>query len=82
MNPCPFCLGEGRYASPLTNWDSVPCDRCDGTGEAPALVRVGEAIARRALAAMDADLDRQATPLLDPERIAYARTLYAGGKVR
>jgi len=40
------------------------------------LVQVGERIARQALAAMDADLDAQTKPLVDPERLAYARSLY------
>lgn len=28
---CPYCM-DGIYASPLTNWDGMRCDRCDGTG--------------------------------------------------
>lgn len=76
MNPCIWCYGTGRYADPMTNWDAVPCDRCNGTGHAGPLVAVGEQIARKALAAMDADIDAQTKPLVDPERLAYARSLY------
>ncbi len=60
MNTCPFC-DEGRYASPLTNWDSVPCDRCGGSGEAGPLVQIGEAVSRRMLAELDAYVDAQGT---------------------
>lgn len=32
MKPCVWCYGTGRYSDPLTNWDSVPCESCKGTG--------------------------------------------------
>jgi hypothetical protein len=76
---CFFCNGSGSYASPMTNWDAVPCDRCNGTGMAP-LVQVGEAIARHAIAALDAAADDR--PLLDPAKVAYGRQLFATGRGR
>lgn len=29
---CGYCWGQGHYASALTDWYAVPCDRCNGTG--------------------------------------------------
>lgn len=26
---CVWCFGTGLYASALTNWDAVRCDRCE-----------------------------------------------------
>jgi hypothetical protein len=52
--PCIWCSGNGHYASPMTNWDWVICDRCNGTGEANALVRVGEQASRQLIAQLDA----------------------------
>jgi DnaJ-class molecular chaperone len=54
---CVFCHGTGRRASPMTNWDSVACDRCDGTGKASPLYRAGEHTSRQMIAQIDAYVD-------------------------
>jgi DnaJ-class molecular chaperone len=48
---CSYCHGEGRYASLLTNWDSVPCDRCRGTGQVAVAPKPRRPIAIEAPAA-------------------------------
>jgi DnaJ-class molecular chaperone len=42
LPPCPYCHGTGVYASPLTNWDGVDCDKCQGTGLALADAIIAE----------------------------------------
>ena len=54
---CFYCAGTGIYASPMTNWDGVRCDRCNGTGQASPIYRAGEATARRMIAELDAYVD-------------------------
>lgn len=64
---CPFCDGTGRYASPLTDWYAVTCERCNGTGDRPAdflrierIRAIGTQAARAALAELDAIETEQA----------------------
>lgn len=72
-NPCPTCRGAGRYADALTNWDSVPCWRCDGTGLIPdVLTRV----------VVRTWTSNSCRPLIDPAKVAAMRAQLAalGGR--
>ncbi len=58
IDRCIWCHGSGIYASPLTNWDGVPCDRCNGTGEPNPLVQIGDAVSRQLIAELDAYMNQ------------------------
>ena len=64
---CPFCDGTGRYASALTNWDGVPCDRCNGTGDRPADFVANDALRRAALRETGVLASRRMLAELDAE---------------
>ncbi len=70
---CSFCYGSGRYASLMTNWDAVPCWRCNGTGEANLLVQAGEAASRNLIAQLDTLADTFADAETDSLVEVYAR---------
>ena len=69
---CPNCSGSGWHASALTNWDGVRCDDCGGTGRLPVLPETPAPVR----------VQRTTTTLLDPEKVAFGRQLYAGGQGR
>ena len=70
---CIWCYGTGRYASPMTNWDSVPCWRCNGTGHANLLIQAGEAASRQLIAQLDEMADAFADAETESLVEVYAR---------
>lgn len=73
---CPNCAASGWHASALTNWDAVRCDDCGGTGRLPVLpVPVVDATTSASSVGM-------LSTLLDPEKVAFGRKLFAAGTGR
>lgn len=73
---CPNCAASGWHASRLTNWVASPCEECGRTGRLPVLLEPKPAKPEVVQAW------QTAAPLIDPEKVARGRQLFAGGRGR
>lgn len=76
---CPNCAASGWHASRLTNWVAAPCEECGGTGRLPVLPKPVQMFVE---AGRDIGLRMEVTPLIDPEKGARGRQLFAGERGR